>query len=404
MAIKRLVVASSTYPASPDEKVPRFVYDQLQTFADIDPSLKIDVLAPHNQASNQVDDYPKHHGAITEHRFHYCLPRFERLTDAGIMPALQRSRGNYLLIPFLFIGEFFALWHLVHRVKPDLIYVHWFTPQAICASLVSRITRVPYAFTTHASDVNVWRRFGWFGKQVVRTFSANARSITAVSTQTADKLLQFFSGEQKSYMEQFINVIPMGIYHKASRSKQHDYNKIIFIGRITEKKGLKYLLGAMAKVDGATLTIAGDGELRQSLEEYVDKLELGDKVEFVGYIHGEQKQQLLNSHGIMAVPSIITDFGDAEGLPVSLMEGISNELICVATFESNAEDIMQDGAHGFLVPQKDVDALAQALTRAISQSEAERKKMLQATAKLSQELDWTAIAQRYLDELNLAIK
>lgn len=402
--IKRLVVASSTYPATPNEKVPRFVIDQLQAFTAIDSKLHIDVLAPHNQASNKAGSYPKKNGRITEHRFHYFLPRFEQLTDAGIMPALTKSKFNYLLIPFLFLGEFFALWRLVRKSKPDLIYVHWFTPQGVCASVVSRLTGIPYAYTTHASDVDVWRRFGWFGKKVVRIFSANAVSITSVSTMTTNKLVWFFDSSIAPKVRHSITIIPMGIHYRPAKTSQRDQHKILFIGRITEKKGLGYLLKALTHFDDATLTVAGDGEIRKPLEDYANELGLADRVTFVGYVHGEQKQQLLDSHGVMAIPSIITDFGDAEGLPVSLMEGISNQLICVATFESNAEDIMRDGEHGFLVPQKDPDVLAEALERAINQPDSERQKMLRATAKLSQELDWSVIAQRYLDELNQAIK
>lgn len=398
--IKHLVVASSTYPATPDEKVPRFVADQLQAFTKIDSKLKIDILAPHNQSSIHTGIYPKTHERITEHRFHYFLPAYERLTDSGIMPALIRNKLNYFLIPFLFIGEFFALWKLVRNTKPDLIYVHWFTPQAICANLVSRLTNTPFAYTTHASDVDVWHRFGWLGNHIVRSFSRNAVSITSVSTQTTNKLLQFFNSESRQEIKKKVKVIPMGIYNHATKSDKRDFQSILFIGRFTEKKGLSYLLESLAKIDNVTATIAGDGELRQELESLTQKLGLESRVTFPGYVHGRKKQELLATHGIMVVPSITTSLGDSEGLPVSLMEGLSNGLICVATHASGADDIIENNVHGYLTEQKNVRQLTRTLQKAVNQSVKDRKAMLKATQALAKELDWASIGKRYLDELN----
>jgi glycosyltransferase involved in cell wall biosynthesis len=99
------------------------------------------------------------------------------------------------------------------------------------------------------------------------------------------------------------------------------------------------------------------------------------------------------------VPSIITDSGDAEGLPVSLMEGLAYGKVCIATNESGADDILIDGKDGFLLPQKDVDGLSAALVRAARLTPTERQAMTTAAQATAQQFSWPTIARQHYDFL-----
>src|SRR4051812_3605982 len=100
------------------------------------PNLDITVLAPHN-AHSKTKRYTKQE-CYDEYRFHYFWPfRWEKLTGRGIQPALRKNKLLYFELPFLFIAEFFATWRVIRRTKPDLLYAHWFTPQAITGALAA---------------------------------------------------------------------------------------------------------------------------------------------------------------------------------------------------------------------------------------------------------------------------
>jgi hypothetical protein len=196
--VKHILVVTSTFPVSDDDPVPAFVKDQLIALKQQYPELKISVLAPHDKRSRTKRI--THHEHYDEYRFHYFWPyAAEKLAGRGIMPALKANPLNYFLIPFLFVGKFVAAWRLAQKLGPTVIYAHWFTPQAIIARWVGALIRIPFVFTTHAADVDVWHKIPVIGKYVVRSNASKAHAITAVSRRSMAKLERFFTPTHTNY-------------------------------------------------------------------------------------------------------------------------------------------------------------------------------------------------------------
>lgn len=398
----KLLTVASTFPADDTDPVPAFVKDQLIALKAVQPELQISVLAPHDRRSGTVN--LRRWPAYDEYRFHYFWPfAAEQLAGRGIMPALKANPLNYLLIPWLFVGEFFSLLGLTRKLRPDVIYAHWFTPQAIVASCVSHITGTPFVFTTHASDVDVLRKIPILGRLIVRSTTRRAHAFTAVSHRSMAKLQRFFSPEEWESIRRKGAIIPMGVTlppsHGMQMSEPRDRTVILFLGRLVEKKGVEYLLQALA-VAGAELgsslaIIAGDGPLRGKLERQAHVLGLGTNVKFVGFVSGARKASLLQSADVFVVPSIITDSGDAEGLPVSLLEGLAHGKVCIATTESGADDIIVVDQNGYLVPQKDFRALSAALIRTTRLDHSTRCEIEDAARRTAEQFDWQQIARQH---------
>lgn len=403
----KLLALASTFPAGDSDPVPAFVRDQLVSMKKARSDLQIAVLAPHDPRS-RTRNFTRREG-YDEYRFHYFWPfRAEKLAGRGIMPALHANPFNYLLLPFFFLGEFLALLSLTRRLRPDLIYAHWFTPQGIVASLVGLITRTPFVFTTHASDVDVWQKVPFMGRYIVRNVAMRARAFTAVSQRSMRKLERFFSPRQWQELQGRAAIIPMGVTIPSpppvTANPTSDRTIILFMGRLVEKKGVQYLLSAYAtarcNLAASQLIIAGEGPLREQLQHQAERLGLEeDQVKFVGFVSGTAKSELLAQAHIHVTPSIVTESGDAEGLPVSLMEGLAYGKVCIATVESGADEVITSGVDGFLVPQKDVGALSDALLEAISLGSTERIQMTQGALRTAQQFCWDVIAQRYHDFL-----
>lgn len=399
---RSILVVASTFPSSSTDPVPAFVRDQIIAMKRVDPELKFTVLAPHDPRSNTT--HFSSHDAYDEYRFHYFLPPYEKLAGRGIMPALKANPLNYLLIPFLFVGEFFALLRLVHTLKPEFIYAHWFTPQVVTTCLVATLTRTPYVFTTHASDVAVWHKIPFVGSLIVRGGTRQARRFTAVSRRSMDKLRVYFSDKEWGHMIGNHQIIPMGVDIPEKSSQKPDANTILFIGRLAEKKGVQYLLPAFktlhAKHAKARLVIAGDGPMKSQLEQQTKQLGIGAAVDFPGYVSGDAKRDIIEHADICVTPSIITTSGatkgDAEGLPVSLMEGLAYGKICIATNESGADDILTDSLDGYLVPEKNIDALSDALVRAFTLSAAKHDAMSNDARATAEQFSWDSIAMQHI--------
>jgi glycosyltransferase involved in cell wall biosynthesis len=403
----KLLVVASTFPAGDTDPVPAFVRDQLIALKKLRPDLQISVLAPHDKRSDTVSfrQWPKY----DEYRFHYFWPfAVERLAGRGIMPALRANPLKWMLIPFLFIGEFLALLLLTKNLKPDVIYAHWFTPQGMVSSWVGLMTRTPFVFTTHASDVDVWRRIPLLGRYLVRSCAKRAQAFTAVSRRSMQKLRQFFSDEEWQVMQIRGAVIPMGVTlpefsPRTTAASGSGRRVILFLGRLVEKKGVQYLLPAYAQVrtdlGESLLIIAGDGPMLSHLQRQAAVLGMDSHVLFAGFVSGEKKAGLLRQADLLVVPSIVTGGGDAEGLPVSLLEGLAYGKVCIATAESGADDILVNGRDGFLISEKDESALAKAIREAMLLDPAKRNEIETAARATARQFEWATIARKHCEVL-----
>lgn len=396
----RVLVVASTFPAADDDPVPAFVRDQVTAMHAASGDLEFHVLAPHDRRSGTVSR--RSHRAYEEYRFHYLWPRrWEVLAGRGIMPALRERPALYAVLPLFVAAELVALARLARRLDPDVVYAHWFTPQGVTASWVARLVGARFVFTTHSSDVSVWRRVPLVGGVVVRAHARRAAAITAVSRRTMGNLASFFSPEEWAQLEPRTSVIPMAVdVDEPPRSTTREQT-ITFVGRLVEKKGVQILLQALAtareELAGWRVVIAGDGPWRERLE--AQAAALGVDAEFPGYVTGEAKRSVVESAGIFVVPSVVAQDGDAEGLPVSLLEGLAAGRICVATFGSGAQDVVTDGVDGVLVRQRDVSALADALVRVATMDDSTATAMARAARERATAFGWPRVARRHIDAL-----
>jgi glycosyltransferase involved in cell wall biosynthesis len=413
--MKRILIIASTFPVSKTDPVPSFVKEQAIWLKKLYPETKISVLSPHNSYSGTKAFTT--HVSYDEYRFHYFWPhRWERLAGRGIAPALMANPLLYIQVPFLFIAEFFKLWKLTRDLRPDFIYAHWFTPQAITAAAVSRITSVPFVFTTHASDVSVLRKFP-FSKNLVRWVCNRATAFTAVAGRTAEKLKYFFDdNDWANNFDSKLEIIPMGIEIKSKNQRTDITNKVgakfgiqkdkalvLYLGRLAEKKGVKYLIEAIGKLNPETsrkaqFVIAGDGQLKKSLEELALQLRIENLI-FTGYIHGADKEALLQLADYVCLPSIIDSMGDSEGLPVALMEGLSAGAILLVSDVSGGENVIQDRVNGYIFKQKSSIDLANKLKGALSLSAEDQRKFKIESKKLATQFNWKLITKKHYKHL-----
>jgi glycosyltransferase involved in cell wall biosynthesis len=408
----KILVTSSTFPASDSDKVPAFIKDQVIALKKYEPKVDIIVHAPYNSRINPAANL-KTNKFFKESRYHYFWPhKFELLTGRGILPALKQNKLLYFEIPFFIFFQFFSLIRLVRKEKPDFIYAHWFMPQAITSALVSKFTNTPFMFTTHASDVSVLHKFP-FARQTVRWVCKRAKAYTAVSDRTASKLMQMFDPEdwEKNFKHK-LSIIPMGVATNVTAldkvildkvMKKYDLPQdrqyVLFLGRLVEKKGVTYLLDAIASLKPEVtklmhFIIAGDGQLKSELESKASRLKIKN-ITFTGYVHGTDKKSLLQLAHYTCLPSIIDSLKDFEGFPLVLMESLAAGKVVLASNVSGGETIINHQESGFIFKQKSVESLTKTLTEVASLDNARRAAIQTNSKKMASKFDWNNIAQEH---------
>lgn len=137
---------------------------------------------------------------------------------------------------------------------------------------------------------------------------------------------------------------------------------ILTLARLVEKKGHEYAIRAIDKLlqkhENILYIIAGDGPLRSKLESLVSELGIEKHVTFIGAVDQNEYIKLYQKAHFLILPSITASNGDQEGTPVVLIEAQATGLPVVSIYHSGIPECILDGESGFLVPEKDVDALA----------------------------------------------
>jgi glycosyltransferase involved in cell wall biosynthesis len=140
--------------------------------------------------------------------------------------------------------------------------------------------------------------------------------------------------------------------------------RILFVGRLVEKKGLAVLLDAIRLLPSGRieLNVVGDGPLRAELERQASGL----PVSFLGGLSASELAQQYGQAEIVVFPSVRALSGDQDGLPVALLEAMAAGCAVVGTDLPGLRDAIQDGISGLLVPSGNAKALASALHQAMA--------------------------------------
>jgi colanic acid/amylovoran biosynthesis glycosyltransferase len=150
---------------------------------------------------------------------------------------------------------------------------------------------------------------------------------------------------------------------------RRDETIILMGATFREKKGIRYAIEAASTLQKRSvpfkLIIAGDGELRPQIEQQIADLDLGRRVELLGYLAPLPFRKLMERSHIVILPSVTAHDGDTEGTPLVLIEALAMGIPVVATRHADIPEIVKDGSNGFLVPERDADALAERLIHLI---------------------------------------
>ena len=134
--------------------------------------------------------------------------------------------------------------------------------------------------------------------------------------------------------------------------------RILFLGSLEVRKGFRDLLRAapavLAIVPGAKFVFAGDGDITNA-RRLAAELGISASVTFLGFVRGESKTRELRSAAVLCLPSY------DEGVPMALLEGMSNAIPVVATPVGGIPDLIRSGENGLLVSPGDIDGLARAI-------------------------------------------
>ncbi|OGN89032.1 MAG: hypothetical protein A2158_08100 [Chloroflexi bacterium RBG_13_46_14] len=241
----------------------------------------------------------------------------------------------------------------------DVIHCHFGTVGWLFL-LLKHILPVNYVTSFYGVDLFY---FGKRGKQAYRRMFNASDKIIANSNFTRKELLDL------GCLEDRIVVIPVGLrlekypFRPRTLAPGNTIN-LLTVARLVEVKGLEYSIRAVAKLAKRyhlQYKIVGEGELRPTLESLVFQLGLSDTVSLLGEISREEVAGLMNKTHLFILPSITTKDEGQETGGGSLREAMASGIPVVASNSGGIQESVTDGISGYLVPERDADAIAERL-------------------------------------------
>jgi glycosyltransferase involved in cell wall biosynthesis len=268
----------------------------------------------------------------------------------------QNVKLNFLLFPINIIG--FIGYLIIHQ-NIKIIHIHGasrgsFYRKYVLFLIAKKLFGKSVIYHVHGAEYHLfYKEASGFVKRRIKTMIKGV-----------DRLI-VLSDEWKTYFSKTFKVNHISILNNVIDSQKERANmikgplNILFLGKVGDRKGIFDVLEAVSSakeiLDGKIkITVGGNGAIKK-LESYIEEHKLESIVEFVGWVSGSQKKVLLNEANVM----ILTSYN--EGLPISLLEGMSYSLPIISTHVGGIPQILTHKSNGIVVEPGNINQIIDAL-------------------------------------------
>jgi len=315
-------------------------------------------------------------------------------TPGGIPVALNNNKFLYLILPFFLISEFLST--LYNSWQAQVIHANW-SINGFIAGLVGILLRKPVVTTLRGEDIT--RSMKYLLDRIILKCSIQWSScIVCVNYSYIDwiketlpkskyKLKTINNGVDNS----FIEAGRIRLIHRVSSGSTF---KILTVGSLIKRKRIQDIIETVNKFEDKdiSVTIAGDGPEKESLNKLVSNLKISDRVKFVGTVNQDQLISLFNDHDTLVLCS------ESEGRPNVLLEAMAAGIPIIATDLPGISEFVTSGSNGFLFNVGEVNRLSNLIKILKSDTDLQLSIATKAHNYITEnELTWNRSAQQYTE-------
>jgi len=389
----KVLMLTSSYPRNDSDNSSVFLRYLASSLTQ--QQVDVHVLAP----DHSLVDHIELDAGVTNHWFQYLPKQWQQLAyGSGILPNLKRNKLLYLQIPFFLTTMLFSLFILCKRIKPDVIHAHWVIPQGFIAIMVGKLLNIPVIATAHGGDAfslntSLLSRLKAFTLKHCHAWTSNTKA-TAETFGTANNISKPI-------------IIPMGVdidrFQSGDGAKllnQENRKIILFVGRLVEKKGVKYLIEAFSKLPleaqkTSVLWVIGDGDERTALEKQAQGLGI-QNIKFWGQVQNKQLPNFYAAASVFVAPSVVDSKGDTEGQGVILLEAMASKAPIIATTVGGIADVITHTDTGLLVPPNNSNALSNSILLMLSNKKLIDDCTKNAWSEVNKTYSWGVASQQFI--------
>lgn len=287
--------------------------------------------------------------------------------------------------------------YAVENFQPNIIHVHHSFPLSWVSRVIKSTYQIPYIITVHGSElptVQKDRRYLALTGDALR----RARRIVPNSFYTKEWLFKIFGDEFRSA----VRVIPGGVdlqkfnpdLSTSDLDKKYNLSGkriVLFAGKLTSYKGVKYLIKAAKKITAAEVVILGEGPERANLEKMAADLGLKNTV-FIGHLGTSNDLNKFYKRAAVFVAPSVWD----EPLGLVILEAMASKTPVVVTRKGGIPLAVKDGINGYFVRPRNASEIAEKVNLLLNDEEKRAKMAENARRIVEEKFSWEAIAHRFI--------
>lgn len=378
----RVLMLATRVPVRSGDGTPSFILDSALAL----PEIRFTIVAPRSPGSARVE----RHGHVEVRRFGSSLSGWRSLSSDAIMPQLARQPWRWWQALALSASMILAAIREHQRLRPDVVHAQWIVPSGVVAAILGMLFRTPYIVTSRGADAFTMPHKGI--EAVRRSVIRRSSVFLAVSTEILQRFEAF--APRSGHLPSGVDFDGWSARVGVRRPEPH---RLLFVGRLAEKKGLEVLFRALVGVEKATLRVAGDGPSRRGLESLADQLDLSERIQFLGRCDRARIAEEYRTASCIVIPSVVASDGDREGTPNVLGEAAASGVPIVASATGGIRDLVVHDVHALLSPAGDFEGLANNLRRLLEDESLAGRIAQAARSTLREKLDVQIVATRQHD-------
>lgn len=287
-----------------------------------------------------------------------------------------------------------ATW-VAYRLRDSgiqLLHVHFASLPGAAAAVISRLLGIPFTVTVHAYDV-------YASNDLLRMVARSASRVIAISEYNRQKVLELCTGLDEDKVVVVHCGIRRQLFTPAARPDSPGASlRILSVGSLISKKGHAYLIQACQilreRGEDFYCTVIGQGPGEERLRQLARDCGVQDRVILAG---GRERDEVLEAYSrsdIFVLPCVVAPGGDRDGIPVVLMEAMAMQLPVISTPVSGIPELVRHQDTGWLVPERDAEALADAIAYLASHVEERDGMVRNGSLLIEREFDITTNVSR----------
>src|SRR5665213_2589356 len=297
------------------------------------------------------------------------------------------SCSSMEMIPYVLLAPL----RIVHQCRARryaVNHAHFIFPDGIVAYMVKRFTGVPYVITAHGSDVPNYNpdRFKMLHRLLLPVWRniTNDASLIICPSASIEGLIKAKNPNART------RIIPNAIATDKFPPGSKQPRRVLVVTRFFERKGVQFVIRALAHLQGRfDVDIVGNGPYLDTVTQLAQ--ELGVSVKFWGHLDNDSAQlrELYQAAAIFVFTS------EAENFPIVLLEAMTAGAAIITTSGTGCEEVV--GNTALLVPVRDAEAIAQALSRLSDSPQLVAQLGQAARARAIAQFGWDGVIDKHLD-------